>query len=113
MWLIDGSIYPRTTGKGGMLRVTPISDERRKVMPDGASRELADIGARLEDMARLDMHSRIVYPTLFLTWPTDDPAYEAALCKAYNRYGAQARAPGARARSDGEGDRRTTERLRN
>jgi len=49
MWLIDGSIYPRTTGKGGMLLVTPISDERRKVMLDGASRELADIGARPQD----------------------------------------------------------------
>jgi hypothetical protein len=32
-----------------MLLVTPISDERRKVMLDGASRELADIGARPQD----------------------------------------------------------------
>jgi len=90
MWLIDGSIYPRTAGKGGMLLVTPISDERRKIMPDGASRELADIGARLEDMARLDTDRQVVYPTLFLTWLTDDPAFEVGLCKAYNRYVAQA-----------------------
>ena len=50
MWLTDGSIYSRTTGKSGMLLAMPISDGRRKVTQDGTSREFADIGAHLEDM---------------------------------------------------------------
>ena len=34
--------------------------------------------------------SQVVYPTLFLTYLTHDPALEAALCRAYNRYLADA-----------------------
>ena len=43
MWLIDGSLYPRTAGRSGMLLVTPIPPERRKIMPDDRARELLDL----------------------------------------------------------------------
>ena len=52
MWLIDGSLFPRAAGKGGMLLVTPIPPERRKEMPDDRARELLDLDTRFADMDR-------------------------------------------------------------
>ncbi len=86
MWLIDGNLFPRVAGKGGMLLVTPISQERNKAMPDGRARELIDMEARYRDMAAMGTAAQVIYPTLFLTYLTFDVGLEAALCKAYNRY---------------------------
>ena len=86
MWLIDGSIFPRSAGKGGMFLVTPISPERRAVMPDDRARELLDLDGRFRDMERLGADVQVIYPTLFLTYLTDDAKLEVALCRAYNRY---------------------------
>jgi predicted TIM-barrel fold metal-dependent hydrolase len=86
MWLIDGSLYPRTAGRGGMLLVTPIPPERRKIMADDRARELLDLETRFADMREMGADAQVVYPTLFLTYLTHDVALEVALCKAYNRY---------------------------
>ena len=86
MWLIDGNIYPRAAGKGGMLLVTPTSQARNQDLPDAKSRELIDLDRRFRDMERIGTDSQVVYPTLFLTFLTNDEQLEVALCKAYNRF---------------------------
>ena len=86
MWLIDGSIYPRTAGKGGMLLVTPMSQKQAQDPPDAKARELIDLEMRLRDMDRIGADAQVVYPTLFLTFLTHDVQFEVALCKAYNRF---------------------------
>ena len=53
MWLIDGQVYPRTAGKGGMFLVTPMSQEPGQDPPDAKARELTDLDMRLHDMDRL------------------------------------------------------------
>jgi predicted TIM-barrel fold metal-dependent hydrolase len=41
-------------------------------------------------MDRLGVQTQVVFPTLFLIYLTDDTALEVALCRAYNRFLAQA-----------------------
>src|SRR5690242_12968896 len=91
-WLIDGEIYPKPAGKGSFNLVTPsaqkVQDGRRD--STAATREMTDIPARLADMDKLNTASQIVYPTLFLVYNTRDRELEVALCRAYNRFLAQA-----------------------
>jgi predicted TIM-barrel fold metal-dependent hydrolase len=51
---------------------------------------MSDARARLNDMARLGVDVQVIYPTLFLIYLTDDVALEIALCRAYNRWLAEA-----------------------
>ena len=51
---------------------------------------MTDIPSRLKDMDKLNVETQVVFPTLFLIYLTDDPALEVALCRAYNRFLAQA-----------------------
>jgi predicted TIM-barrel fold metal-dependent hydrolase len=53
-------------------------------------RELTDPMARLKDMDKIGVDVQVIYPTLFLVYLTDDPKLEAALCRAYNRFIANA-----------------------
>ncbi len=55
---------------------------------------MTDIEGRLADMDKLKTAMQIVYPTLFLVYNTRDRELEVALCRAYNRFLAQACAPG-------------------
>ncbi len=96
-WLIDGNIFPKPAGKGSYNLMTP-SLAGQEAARGGAtipSRELMDIEARLADMDKLGIEIQVIYPTLFLVYLTDDVNLEAALCKAYNRFMAEAcsRAP--------------------
>jgi len=91
-WLIDGNIFPKPVGKGGFRLVTPsaskIQSNRRDIQI--ACRELTDVEARLADMDRGGIAAQVVYPTLFLIYLTDDAELDVALCRAYNRFMAQA-----------------------
>jgi hypothetical protein len=51
---------------------------------------MTDIPGRLADMDKLRTATQIVYPTLFLVYNTKDRELEVALCRAYNRFLAQA-----------------------
>ena len=51
-----------------------------------ASREIADVSARVKDMDRLGVDVQVIYPTLFLVYITDDPELDTALSKAYNSW---------------------------
>ena len=50
LWLIDGNIFPKPAGKGSYRLVTPSAQKAEKVRGDIAiaSREVADVGARLK-----------------------------------------------------------------
>jgi uncharacterized protein len=91
-WLIDGNIFPKPKGKGGFRLVTPSQTELESARTDIqiACREITDVPARIADMDKLGVGVQVVYPTLFLVYLTDDPALDIALCRAYNRWLAQA-----------------------
>ncbi len=91
-WLIDGNIFPKPLGKGGFRLITPSQTEWESKRTDLqiACREMTDVPARLADMDKLGIEQQVVYPTLFLVYVTDDPELETALCRAYNRFQAEA-----------------------
>jgi predicted TIM-barrel fold metal-dependent hydrolase len=86
MWLIDGQIFPKPAGRGGNNLVTPTSQTRIRARADVKARELLDLPMRFQDMQATNVDTQVVYPTLFLAYLTSDPAYEVALCTAYNRF---------------------------
>jgi predicted TIM-barrel fold metal-dependent hydrolase len=91
-WLIDGNIFPRPNGRASFRLITPSASKHESVRGDIhiACRELTDPQARLKDMDKLGVELQVIYPTLFLVYLTDDPALDVALCRAYNRYLAEA-----------------------
>jgi len=91
-WLIDGNIFPKPNGKGSFRLITPSASKLEQSRGDIhlAYREMTDIPGRLRDMDKLGVDTQVVFPTLFLIYLTDDTALEIALCRAYNRFLAQA-----------------------
>ena len=104
-WLIDGEIYPKPAGKGSFALVTPSAQKVQEGRKDStpATREMTDIKGRLADMDKLSTAMQIVYPTLFLVYNTKDHELEIALCRAYNRFLAQACAQSSGADEMGRG----------
>jgi len=91
-WLIDGEIFPKPAGRASFSLITPSAQKKESVRGDIhlAVRELTDPLARLKDMDKIDVEIQVIYPTLFLVYLTDDAQLEAALCRAYNRFVADA-----------------------
>jgi predicted TIM-barrel fold metal-dependent hydrolase len=91
-WLIDGEIFPKPAGKASFSLITPSAQKKESGRGDIhlAVRELTDPAARLKDMDKIGVEIQILYPTLFLVYLTDDPQLEVALCRAYNRFIANA-----------------------
>ena len=91
-WLIDGEIYPKAGGRGSFALVTPSAQNAQEGRKDSTpeTREMTDIPGRLRDMDKLNTVAQVVYPTLFLVYNTKDRELEVALCRAYNRFLAQA-----------------------
>ena len=73
-WVVDGQLLLRH------LR----SDERTGTVPQ--TRDLSDIPARIRQMDELGVDVHTIYPTFFLSQPTNRPEVERALCRAYNRW---------------------------
>ena len=96
MWLIDGNIFPKPAGKGGFALITPSAAKKQQTRTDisAGCREITDPEARLRDMDKSGFDVQVIYPTLFLIYLTDDVALEVALCRAYNRWMAEACAKG-------------------
>ena len=96
-WLIDGEIYPKPAGKGSFALVTPSQQRVQAGRKDStpSTREMTDIKGRVADMDKLNTAMQVVYPTLFLVYNTKDKELEVALCRAYNRFLAQACAQAA------------------
>jgi predicted TIM-barrel fold metal-dependent hydrolase len=91
-WLIDGEIFPKPAGKASFSLITPSAQKKESGRGDIhlAVRELTDPFARLKDMDKLGVEIQVIYPTLFLVYLTDDPRLDIALCRAYNRFVANA-----------------------
>ena len=91
-WLIDGEIFPKPAGKASFSLITPSAQKKESGRGDIhlAVRELTDPMARLSDMDKLGVDAQVIYPTLFLVYLTDDAKLEIALCRAYNRFIAEA-----------------------
>ena len=88
LWLIDGNIFPKASGKGGFRIITPTASKREANRTDIAlgCREITDVPARLADMDKAAVQTQVIYPTLFLIDVTDDAALQVALCGAYNKF---------------------------
>jgi predicted TIM-barrel fold metal-dependent hydrolase len=91
-WLIDGEIFPKPAGKASFSLITPSAQKKESARGDIhlGVRELTDPPARLNDMDKLGVDAQVIYPTLFLVYLTDDAQLEVALCRAYNRFLADA-----------------------
>ena len=89
-WLIDGKLFPNAGGRRGYNSASPLDEETRTTQPDSGSRELLDIAYRLRDMDELGVDLQVIYPTLFLSFITDDVGLDVALAQAYNRFVARA-----------------------
>jgi len=75
-WEVDGQQIPRA-----------IRDDAHH--PPLASRELSDVGLRLQDMDRLGVDIQVVFPTFFIRYGTSDPEAECDLATSYNRWVAE------------------------
>ena len=73
-WVIDGDRQPR------------LHREDARTMTTVEARELLDVKARLRDMDELNVHTHVIYPTMFLVQPTTKPEGDVALKRAYNRW---------------------------
>jgi aminocarboxymuconate-semialdehyde decarboxylase len=88
LWLIDGNIFPKASGKGGFRIITPTASKREAGRTDIrlGCREITDVDARIADMDKAGVQTQVIYPTLFLIHVTDDVNLEIALCGAYNQF---------------------------
>jgi len=88
LWLVDGKIFPKASGKGGFRIITPAASKREAGRTDigVGCREITDVPARLADMDKAGVAVQVIYPTLFLIHITDDVELQTALCGAYNQY---------------------------
>lgn len=86
-WFVDGKTYPHPVGQGVTIYATPVDMVRAQSKPFSiGSQTLCDPEARVADLDRGGVGVQVNYPTLFLEPLTDDPAFEAALMRAYNSY---------------------------
>jgi predicted TIM-barrel fold metal-dependent hydrolase len=85
-WVIDGKLFPKPHGKGGVFLATPPMNDKQAEQLDWACRSLNDTATRLQHMDRMGVQTQVVYPTLFLAYLTDDQRLDIALARAYNRF---------------------------
>ncbi len=72
-WLIDGAVWSGTRNQD----YTDVSAGRR---------EMTDIAGRLAHMDEMGVDVQVLYPTFFLSGKTDDPDWDCALGRSYNRW---------------------------
>jgi uncharacterized protein len=91
-WLIEGSLEPHAYGPGAQQANTPTNvlaefgaDAKREHCSLG-SMTLSDAQARLADMDRMGLDVQMLFPSTLYAHMTEDPGFEAALFRAYNRY---------------------------
>ncbi|HLN88164.1 MAG TPA: amidohydrolase family protein, partial [Candidatus Limnocylindrales bacterium] len=91
-WLIEGSLEPHALGPGSQQANTPRNvlrefgaDVKRDHCSIG-SMTLNDPQARLADMDRMGFDAQMLFPSTLYAHMTNDPEFEAALFRAYNRF---------------------------
>ncbi len=84
----DGAPAPGYTRHwliGSNLSIRRIRDDRRTGTTIDA-RELRNVETRLRHMDEMGVDVHVMYPTMFLTYLTNDPHAQTAICKSYNRW---------------------------
>ena len=91
-WLVEGQIIPHALGPGSQ----PGNEPARVLEDFGAksnseafplsSFDLSDPKARLRGMDFMGVDHQMLYPTTLYARMTQDPGFEAALMRSYNRY---------------------------
>jgi len=71
-WLVDGRLHAKSSNVG---QDTP-----------EASREMADVAARIKHMDEMGVTIQVLYPTIFLRPITTKPEVDLALSRSYNRW---------------------------
>ncbi len=98
-WYVEGRVVPHTFGPGSQPGNTPrgsldpetfpgfarVTDPRVTAMPF-AGQDLSDPAPRLEALDQMGIDVSVAFPSTIYATFTDDPAFEAALYRAYNRY---------------------------
>lgn len=72
-WLVDGAVWSGTRNQD----YTDVAAGRR---------EMTDIAGRLAHMDEMGVDVQVLYPTFFLSSKTDDPDWDTALGRSYNRW---------------------------
>jgi len=72
-WLVDGAVWTGTRNQG-------YNETSR------GQREMTDIPGRLRHMDEMDVDVQVLYPSFFLSAKTDNPDWDAALGRSYNRW---------------------------
>ena len=86
-WVIDGKIrglFRFTFSKEDLERKS--AEIGRDMATTMATRDLADVSARLKHMDELGIDVQVLYPSIFLDQCTERPDTDVALCGAYNRW---------------------------
>src|SRR5262245_25968949 len=91
-WLVEGQIIPHALGP----RSQPRNEPARVLEELGASAnseafplssfDLSDPASRLRTMDFMGVDHQMLYPTTLYARMTNDPGFEAALMRSYNRY---------------------------
>jgi predicted TIM-barrel fold metal-dependent hydrolase len=86
-WVIDGKIrglFRFTFSKADLDKKS--AEIGRDMATDMATRDLADVGARVKHMDELGIDIQVLYTSIFLDQVTERADTEVALCGAYNRW---------------------------
>jgi len=86
-WLIDGKVrgfrFPVFSNAELEKRSRQVG---RKFADAQESREMANVGLRLEHMDQIGIDVQVLHNTMFIEQVTDRAAVEVALCKSWNRW---------------------------
>ncbi|HEY7165640.1 MAG TPA: amidohydrolase family protein [Candidatus Binatia bacterium] len=86
-WLVDGKVrgfrFPAFSAEELARREERVG---RKFADVQESRELGNVGLRLEHMDKTDVDVQVLHNTMFIESVTDRAAVEVALCKSWNRW---------------------------
>lgn len=91
VWLVDGVAVPKRVGRGSFaIAVGGSESENARKDIQSSVRYITDPMQRVRDMDERGVDLEVVFPTMLLAYATDDVELEVAICKAYNRYLANA-----------------------
>lgn len=94
-WLIDGKVRGFALSVASAEELADRSQRagRQMVTPPGAS-DLSDVAARIRHMDALGVDIQVCHSSLFIEQVSDRPEIEVAICRAWNRWMADASAQG-------------------
>ena len=91
VWIIDGELNPKMGGRGPFINASPVTAARATAKPYSAGAQtMEDMPARLADLDKYNIDYQVVMPSVFLYSLTDDPDFNRALARSYNRFMARA-----------------------